>query len=62
MIRGTIYAAAGQVRVNGSSGTLTIDQVIVDEFLVNGAPGSQILVAEREKEFIAELRATGLVE
>jgi hypothetical protein len=61
VVRGTIYVPSGEVRVNGSSGKLTLDQVIANEFLVNGAPDSDMGVL-REKEFIVKLRATGLVE
>jgi hypothetical protein len=60
-VRGTIYVPAGEVKVNGSSGTLTLDQVIADTFLVNGAPGSDIL-ALRDNEYIIKLRGAGLVE
>ena len=61
VVRGTIYVPAGDVKVNGSSGTLTLDQVIANTFIINGAPGSDIL-ALRENEYIIKLRGAGLVE
>ena len=39
-VRGTIYLPTGDVRVNGSGGTTTTDQIIAKTFTVNGAPGS----------------------
>ena len=60
-VRGTIYVPAGDVKVNGSAGALTIDQIIAWTFKINGAPGSQIL-ALKDENLIVRLRATGLVE
>jgi len=61
VVRGTIYVPQGEVKVNGSSGTLTLDQVIANTFAINGAPGSNIL-ALRDNDYIIKLRGAGLVE
>lgn len=61
VIRGTMYSALGQVKVNGSGGSLTLDQVIADMFQVNGAPGSQI-TALKDDDFIYGIDGAGLVE
>jgi hypothetical protein len=60
-LRGTIYAPLGDVKVNGSGGTVTTDQVIAGTFQVNGAPGSQINV-NYDTDFIFKFTAAGLVE
>ena len=61
ILRGTIYVPAGDVKINGSAGNLTMDQIIAYIFKVNGAPNSFIDVL-KEKEYIVHLRAAGLVE
>jgi Flp pilus assembly protein TadG len=38
--RGLIFAPGAQVKINGGSGTLTIDAVIADTFVVNGNGGT----------------------
>jgi hypothetical protein len=60
-IRGTMYVPSGDIRVNGSGGTMTTDQVIANTFTVNGAPGSSINVLFDE-DFIFKFTAAGLVE
>jgi hypothetical protein len=60
-IRGTMYVPSGDIRVNGSGGTLTTDQVIANTFTVNGSPGSTIRV-EYDSDFIFKFTAQGLVE
>lgn len=60
-VRGTIYVPAGDVKINGSAGLLTMDQIIAATYKVNGAPGSQVLALKDENR-IVRLRATGLVE
>lgn len=60
-VRGTVYVPAGDVKVNGSTGLLTMDQVIAGIYKVNGAPGSH-LMALKSEDFIVRLRAAGLVE
>jgi hypothetical protein len=61
ILRGTIYVPAGNVKINGGAGVLTMDQIIGWTYTTNGAPGTQFL-ALREKAFIVHLRAAGLVE
>jgi len=60
-VRGTIYVPAGDTKVNGSSGDLTMDQIIANRYTVNGSPGSTLL-ALKEVDKIAKLTAAGLVE
>jgi Putative Flp pilus-assembly TadE/G-like len=61
VVRGTIYVPFGDVKVNGGSGTLTMDQVIANTYVVFGAPGSLIKVL-KEEFFRFKLLAAGLVE
>jgi hypothetical protein len=60
-VRGTIYVPNGDVKVNGGSGTLTMDQVIAHTYVVHGASGSIIRVL-KEETFRFKLLAAGLVE
>ncbi|CAN5736965.1 hypothetical protein BH23CHL8_BH23CHL8_31820 [soil metagenome] len=60
-LRGTIYVPLGDVKVNGGSGTLTMDQVIAHTYSVQGAPGSRIRIL-KEQFFRFKLLAAGLVE
>jgi hypothetical protein len=39
-VAGIIYVPGGEVKVNGNGGTLVVDQVIADTFLVDGGGGS----------------------
>jgi hypothetical protein len=39
-VLGIIYVPSGEVQLNGNSGTLTVDQVIADTFLINGGGGT----------------------
>lgn len=59
-VAGTIYVPDGQVRVNGSGGTIIVDQIIADQFQVTGKGGT-IRVLYREP-FLFKLIAAGLVE
>lgn len=59
-LRGTIYVAKGDVKVNGSSGTLIMDQTIALTYKVNGSGG--IVKALNDEDFIFKLTAAGLVE
>ena len=59
-VRGLIYAPSAQIRVNGSSGTITVDQVIASTFNINGGGGT-INVAQ-DAGFLPELELAGLVE
>ena len=60
-VRGTIYVPSGDVKINGSGGTVTTDQVIAFRFQINGSPGSSINVLY-DDDFIFGLTAAGLVE
>jgi hypothetical protein len=60
-VRGTIYVPTGEVKVNGSGGTVTVDQVLAFRFMVNGSPGSQINVLY-DSDFIFSFTAAGLIE
>jgi hypothetical protein len=60
-VRGTIYLPSGDVRVNGSGGKVTVDQVISYRFTINGAPGSQISVLY-DDDFLYGGTAYGLIE
>ncbi|HEU0244424.1 MAG TPA: hypothetical protein VFQ75_10990, partial [Candidatus Limnocylindrales bacterium] len=60
-VRGTIYLPSGDVRVNGSGGTTTTDQVIAKTFTVNGSPGSSVNVLFDER-FVFKFTQAGLVE
>ena len=60
-VRGTIYVPYGDVKVNGGSGTLIMDQIIAYTYVVHGAPGSLIKVL-KEEFFRFKLLAAGLVE
>lgn len=60
-VRGTIYVPSGDVRVNGSGGQVTVDQVISYRFTINGAPGSQINVLY-DSDFLYGGSAYGLIE
>ena len=60
-VRGTIYIPGGNVRVNGSGGTTTTDQIIARTFVANGAPGSSIRVLFDEN-FVFKQTLAGLIE
>jgi hypothetical protein len=60
-VRGTIYAASGDVKVTGSAGVLTLDLIIASTFKVTGAKGSRIDVMKSE-DFVILFSAAGLVE
>ena len=60
-VLGTIYVPAGDVRVNGSGGSMTTSQVIANTFTVNGSPGS-IINVNYDTDFIFKFTAAGLVE
>ena len=60
-VRGTIYVPFGDVKVNGGSGTLIMDQIIARTYVVFGSPGSIIKVL-KEEFYQFKLLAAGLVE
>ncbi len=59
-VAGTIYSPAGDVKVNGSTGTLILDQVIASTYVINGSDGT---VDVRYRTGVsAKVRGVGLVE
>jgi hypothetical protein len=60
-VRGIIYAPTAHVFAEGSSGTLTMDQVIASTFRVKGETGSTINIAY-DSDFLPGYRVAGLVE
>jgi hypothetical protein len=59
-VEGIIYWPAGLVRLNGNGGTLTVDQVIANTYLINGGGGT--INVERDIGIDAVISAAGLVE
>ena len=59
-VRGIVYAPSSHVSARGSTGTLTIDQVIADTFEIRGNGGT-INVAN-DTDFLPTLEFAGLVE
>ena len=60
MVRGIVYIPAGQVKVNGSNSTFSMDQVIAGTFLINGSGGTVNVLHETGVD--ALVQAVGLVE
>lgn len=60
-VRGTIYIPGGNVRVNGSGGTTTTDQIIARTFVANGSTGSTIRVLF-DQNFVFKQTLAGLIE
>jgi hypothetical protein len=58
-VRGTIYAAAGDVKVNGSAGVLRLDLIIASTFMVDGKGQIEVMKSE---DFVILFSAAGLVE
>lgn len=59
-VEGIIYWPAGLVRLNGNGGTLTVDQIISNTYLINGGGGT--INVERDIGIDAVISAAGLVE
>jgi hypothetical protein len=59
-IRGIIYAPNGDVKINGSSSVVSVDQVIAYTFKVNGNGGTVNVL--RQTGVDAKIEAVGLVE
>jgi Flp pilus assembly protein TadG len=59
-VRGIIYAAQGDVKVNGSASAFSMDQVIASTFKINGSGGTVNVL--REAGVDAIIQAVGLVE
>jgi putative Flp pilus-assembly TadE/G-like protein len=59
-VAGTIYVPKGDVRVNGSTGTLILDQVIASTYVINGNTGT--IDVRYRSGVTAKIRGVGLVE
>lgn len=59
-VRGIVYVPEGDVKLNGNGGTLTVDQVIADEFLIDGDRGTVNVLRERGVDVV--ISGVGLVE
>ena len=60
LVRGTIYVPYGDVRANGDSGSVTVDQVIAWRFTFNGNVGNINVL--NNQDFVFQLTSVGLVE
>lgn len=60
VVEGIVYVPAGQVKLNGNGGTLIVDQIIANTFLINGDGGTIKIM--REKGVDAVIVAAGLVD
>jgi hypothetical protein len=60
MVRGIVYSPLGLVKVNGSTSTFTMDQVIANTFLINGNGGTVNVL--REAGVDAIISNVGLVQ
>lgn len=59
-VEGIIYVPGGQVKLNGNSGTLTVDEIIADTFLIDGNGGTVNVL--RRVGVDAVIKAAGLVD
>jgi hypothetical protein len=59
-VEGLIYVPGGQVKLNGNGGTLIVDQIIADTFLIDGGGGT--IEVLRRTGLDAIIIAAGLVE
>lgn len=59
-VSGIIYVPKGQVKLNGNTGTLTVDQIIADTFLIDGNGGTINVL--RRSGVDAVIVAAGLVD
>jgi hypothetical protein len=59
-VEGLIYVPSGQVKLNGNGGTLVVDQIIANTYLIDGGGGNISLL--RRTGFDAVIVAAGLVE
>jgi len=60
VVRGSIYAPNGDVKVNGNEGGVTLDQVIAWTFFASGNGGT--ILALDENDNVYQFNAAGLVE
>jgi hypothetical protein len=58
-VEGLIYVPSGQVKLNGNGGSLVVDQVIADTFVIDGSGNIKVL---RRTGVDAIIVAAGLVE
>ncbi|MEA3408993.1 MAG: hypothetical protein U9Q95_01450, partial [Candidatus Eisenbacteria bacterium] len=59
-VRGAIYGASADVKIDGSAGTLVLDQIIADTFYISGGGGT--IMANKDSDFVPTLTIAGLVE
>lgn len=59
-VRGIVYVPEGEVKLNGNEGTLTVDQIIADTFLIDGNKGTINVMRERGVDVVVS--GVGLVE
>ncbi|HEY3522639.1 MAG TPA: hypothetical protein VGK63_02955, partial [Candidatus Limnocylindrales bacterium] len=59
-VEGLIYVPGGQVKLNGDTGTLNVDQIIADTFLINGSGGT--INVNKGTDFESTIIAAGLVD
>lgn len=59
-VAGTIYVPSGDVRVNGSTGTIILDQFIASTYVINGSGGT--IDVRYRSGVTAKIRGVGLVE
>jgi hypothetical protein len=59
-VEGLIYVPSGQVKLNGNGGTLVVDQIIADTYLIDGSGGT--IKVLRRTGVDAIIVAAGLVE
>jgi hypothetical protein len=59
-VEGIVYVPAGQVKLNGNGGTLTVDQIIADNYLIDGGGGTINVLHNRGVD--AVIAAAGLVD
>ena len=60
IVEGIVYAPAAQIKLNGTGGTLILDQVIADTYDINGNGGT--IKVLRGKGVDAVIVAAGLVD
>lgn len=60
VVRGVVYVPTGNVRLNGNGGTLTIDQVIAADYVMNGDSGT--IKALNGEDETKPYFAAGLIE
>jgi hypothetical protein len=59
-VEGIVYVPGGEVKLNGNGGTLVVDQVIANTYLIDGNGGT--IKVMRDRGIDAVIVAAGLVE